>query len=184
MHKAPGLFRYGASFLKIASLLQRRFVRLWSKLQHLLATYNGPLRRPSSFGLGMSDEQQTQLELERPPDQEDFADFPDAPTLHRFRHVNHNHITDDTDPNRVPTNTGRCAMPCSYWPSQDDLCNHRNNAAHQHGSAGVYTLKAVCSKVKQCFGLKGSAANQQACLKDNEESHPSLCKGASPGPLS
>lgn len=64
--------------------------------------------KPSSFGLGITDEQQLQLELEQPPQEEDFADFPDAPTLHRFRHVNDNHITDNTDPSRVPTNTGRC----------------------------------------------------------------------------
>ena len=63
--------------------------------------------RPSGFGLGATDEQQEALELIRPPEQDDFDGFPDAPTLHRFRHVNMNQITDATDPERVPTNTGQ-----------------------------------------------------------------------------
>lgn len=63
--------------------------------------------RPSGFGLGASDEQREALEHIRPPEQDDFDGFPDAPTLHRFRQVNQNRITDATDPDRVLTNTGQ-----------------------------------------------------------------------------
>lgn len=57
----------------------------------------------------MSDEQTDQVELTRPPSAADFQGFPDAPTLHRLRPVSNLHVTDDTDPARIPTNTGRSA---------------------------------------------------------------------------
>lgn len=63
--------------------------------------------RASDFGLGVSDEQTDQVELTRPPSEADFQGFPDAPTLHRLRQVSGLHVTDDTDPSRIPTNTGR-----------------------------------------------------------------------------
>lgn len=57
----------------------------------------------------MSDEQTDQVELIRPPSAADFQGFPDAPTLHRLRQVSGLHVTDDTDPAQIPTNTGRSA---------------------------------------------------------------------------
>ena len=58
----------------------------------------------------MSDEQTDQVELISPPSAADFQGFPDAPTLHRLRQVSGLHVTDDTDPARIPTNTGRSAL--------------------------------------------------------------------------
>lgn len=66
--------------------------------------------KPSGFGLGVSDEQTDQVELERPPGIAEFESFSDAPTLHRLRQVSDLQITDATDPYRIPTNTGR-AIP-------------------------------------------------------------------------
>lgn len=63
--------------------------------------------RASDFGLGVSDEQADQVELTRPPSMADFQGFPDAPALHRLRQVSGLRVTDDTDPSRIPTNTGR-----------------------------------------------------------------------------
>lgn len=65
--------------------------------------------RPSDYGLGVSDEQTDQVELLRPPSAADFQGLPDAPTLHRLRQVSGLHVTDDTDPARISTNTGRSA---------------------------------------------------------------------------
>lgn len=65
--------------------------------------------RASDFGLGVSDEQADQVELTRPPSMADFQGFPDAPALHRLRQVSGLRVTDDTDPSRIPTNTGRSA---------------------------------------------------------------------------
>lgn len=61
----------------------------------------------------MSDEQTDQVELIRPPSAADFEGFPDAPTMHRLRQVSDLHVTDDTDPDRIPTNTGRSAANLS-----------------------------------------------------------------------
>ena len=62
--------------------------------------------RPSEFGLRVSDEQTDQVELARPPAFEDFEGFPDAPVLHRLRQVS-NLTTDNVDPGKIETNTGR-----------------------------------------------------------------------------
>ena len=70
----------------------------------------GPCCRPSDYGLGVSDEQTDQVELLRPPSAADFQGLPDAPTLHRLRQVSGLHVTDDTDPARIATNTGRSAF--------------------------------------------------------------------------
>lgn len=72
-------------------------------------TFTPICNRASDFGLGVSDEQTDQVELTRPPSEADFQGFPDAPTLHRLRQVSGLHVTDDTDPSRIPTNTGRSA---------------------------------------------------------------------------
>ncbi|KAA6424912.1 MAG: hypothetical protein FRX49_05086 [Trebouxia sp. A1-2] len=64
-------------------------------------------RRPSDFGLGVSDEQTDQVELVRPPGIAEFEGFPDAPTLHRLRQVSDLQLTDNSDPDRIATNTGR-----------------------------------------------------------------------------
>lgn len=82
----------------------------------LAITFMPTCDRPSGFGLGVSDEQTDQVELMRPPSEADFQGFPDAPTLHRLRQVSGLHVTDDTDPLRIPTNTGRSAAVAPvFW---------------------------------------------------------------------
>ena len=153
--------------------------------------------RPSSFGLGVSDEQTDQVELIRPPSAADFEGFPDAPTLHRLRQVSDLHVTDDTDPDRIPTNTGRSAAnlyvaqpycnkttkQCS-WPLAGLLVSNiarlsaltMSKCAMLH--AGPLTLRGACSLGRQFCGLKGCLANPSTFSRASAGSLLSLYKGA------
>lgn len=154
----------------------------------------GPCCRPSDYGLGVSDEQTDQVELLRPPSAADFQGLPDAPTLHRLRQVSGLHVTDDTDPARIATNTGRSAFAlvacCNKTmqqrhqladrPSAKTHCHHELPQFHNCEllRPGQSTLKATYLVGRRLCGPKGCPANPSTSSRASAESLPSLCKDA------